>query len=117
MDSSKGSFDWSEFVGDRWAPKEIGDSITGLIVNMRVEDGRSGKVPVLTISTDDGSREVWAGQWDLKTKLADADIQANDSVTIVFASEKHTGQASPMKLFDLQVERGTGSSSSAEKPF
>ena len=103
------TFDWGEIAGDRWAPKEVGDTITGLLVDLRVEDGRSGKLPVLTIATDDGSREVWAGQWDLRTKLADASIQVNDQITVTFTGEKHTGQASPMKLFEVDVERGDGS--------
>jgi hypothetical protein len=106
-DSSK-SFDWNKFAGNRWAPNEVGDTIYGLVVDMRVEDGRSGEVPVLTLATDVGSREVWAGQWDLRTKLAGSDVQVNDSITIVFSGEKHTGQASPMKLFDVDVEHGDG---------
>jgi hypothetical protein len=108
MSNPSKTFDWSEFAGDRWAPKEVGDAITGLVVDMRIEDGRSGKVPVLTIATDDGSREVWAGQWDLRTKLADADIQVNDEITIEFTGEKQTNQPSPMKLFHVDVTHGDG---------
>jgi hypothetical protein len=94
----------------------VGDRISGLVVDLRVEDGRSGPVPVVVLSTDTGSREIWAGAIDLRTRLADADVQLGDKLMIEFTGERHTGQASPMKLFTVNVERGSASDAADEEP-
>jgi hypothetical protein len=50
-----------------------------VIADLRIENGRSGRVPVLTLLTDNGDAEVWASPFDLKTQLAKVEPKAGDS--------------------------------------
>ena len=66
------TFNWGSFKSEVWKPTKVGDSITGLVVDVEVRKGRSGDVPVVTLQLEDNShREVWASPVDLRQKLAD----------------------------------------------
>jgi hypothetical protein len=97
------AFKWDSFKSKVWSAANVGDSIDGRLVDIEVRDGRSGKVPVLTVETADGYIEVWAGAVDLRTKLADAAPQPGQYLSIAFTGEVYTGQPSPMKEFHVTV--------------
>jgi hypothetical protein len=69
-----------------------------------VKDGRSGPVPVITIRERESQkdREVWAST-HLAQLLAENDVQPGLDVAIRLVELRHTGQPSPMKIFDLKV--------------
>ncbi len=103
---SDSDFDWDDFASDRMAFDNIGDEIVGKVVRRRKEQGKSGELPVVTLQTDaqGTEREVWAGAADLKAQLAHAKPGIGDLVRIKFVGEKQTGQASPMKLFEVKIK-------------
>jgi hypothetical protein len=97
-------FDWHQFKSDVWSADEIGDWIEGDVIDLAVRDGRSGRVPVITLRCDDGStRAVWCGAVDLRTKIADLAPQVGDRLRITYAGDQHVGQPSPMKLFTVEL--------------
>jgi hypothetical protein len=99
------SINWDRYGGDRWSPEEVGDEIAGTIVDIREEEGRSGTLPVLRISTTNGEREAWAGQVMVQQALAKHEPAVGDHITIRLTELRATGQPSPMKCFDVSVNR------------
>ena len=103
MDRSS-EFPWQKFQSDSWTAAQVGDSVEGRIIGLEVKDGRSGPVPVVALDVGDGQhRSVWAGAADLKSQLAALAPGVGDYLKITFVGERHTGQASPMKLFEIST--------------
>lgn len=101
-------FDWEEFAGDRFTFDEFGDKAAGRVVKIEKVNGVHGSVPVLTLAIDKAgtTRELWAGPADLKSQLANQRPAPGDVVIVEYVGVKPTGQASPMKLFTVEVRRG-----------
>ena len=104
-------FDWDEFTGDRFSFENVGDLAHGRVFRIEKRTGQHGTFPVLTLTVDKAGnqKELWAGATDLKRQLADLAPQEGDVVRAEFVGEKHTGQPQPMKLFKVDVTRGTAS--------
>jgi hypothetical protein len=113
-----GKIRWSKYESNTWSPEKAGDAITGEIFSIEERDGRSGKtVPVLGLATSNGERTVWGGGVDLQRKLAATEPDVGDTITITLVGFKDTGAPQPMKEYDVEVERNTGSKTGDEKPF
>lgn len=98
------SFDWSGFKSDVWKPAQPGDSITGTVTSLEVRDGRGGPVPVVVLETEPGEQvTVWGSPVDLRTQLAALEPNIGSYLRIRFDGERHTGQASPMKLYTVST--------------
>jgi hypothetical protein len=110
------AFDWERYAGDRWSAEEVGNEIAGKLLGLREEDGRSGVLPVLTLETTDGEREVWAGQVHLQQQLAKLKPKIGDYLTITLTELRNTGQPSPMKIFAVKLEPA-GSNDFSEEAF
>lgn len=104
---------WDEFAGARTNFENVGDSVTGTLVDRRAEQGKgtAGMVPVLTIKRSDNGQdtEVWASPVDLKTQLAAYAPEVGDKLRITLIELRHTGQPSPMKVFKVEFKKGDGS--------
>lgn len=104
-------FDWDAVddtdVPDKWKPVQVGMEIKGILTGLRVEQTKfsDDEVPVLTILTDEGTREVWAQQRHLKSELRRWRPKVGDHISIAFVGEKDTGKASPLKMFEVYVGR------------
>ncbi len=99
-------FDWTPFEGDSVRFENVGDSVKGKIADITTKQGKQGPVPVLVLQTDaEGTqRELWASAADLKGQLAALRPQVGWWISVEFSGERHTGQASPMKLFTIKVK-------------
>jgi hypothetical protein len=106
------SYDWDKWGSDRWSPEEVGDEVVGTVLSIREEQGKSGALPVLRLNTTSGERECWCGQIQLQQQLAKHAPDVGDSVAIRLVELRNTGMPSPMKVFDVTVERAGGESSS-----
>jgi hypothetical protein len=99
---------WSEFDSDRFGFDAIGDRAAGVVIERRAETGQSGRLPVLKLRIDDGDeKELWAGQFDLRQKLAKERVEIGDRIMVEFIEERPTGRGNPMKVFKLDVERSS----------
>lgn len=93
-------YDWTPFEEDKWAPKEVGDVIKGRVKSIRTEDGLRGALPVLTLATSDGDREVWPSSY-LVREFARITPQVGDGLRIELTELRHTGQPQPMKVYSI----------------
>jgi len=100
------TFSWEPFEGDRWSPENVDDTIVGTVIGIRVESGKAGDVPVVTLQTDDGDKkEVWASPTMLKQALATEKPQQGDKLAIKLTELRQVGQPSPLKVFAVKVKR------------
>lgn len=110
---------WDEFAGDRTSFDNVGDSVTGTLVARRTEQGKGGgMVPVVTLKRTDTGKdtEVWASPVDLKTQLAAYAPEVGDKLRITLTELRHTGQASPMKVFKVEFKKGDESAVPEPEP-
>ena len=99
-------FSCEPFEGDRWSPEEVDDQIVGTVTALKVEQGKAGDVPVVTLETDDGhKKEVWASPTMLKQALATEKPQVGDKLAIKLTELRQVGQPSPLKVFAVRVKR------------
>lgn len=99
--------DWDQFDSDFIKFDEIGDSVAGTIMAIRVgKDFKGNPCPELVVRTDNGDKTVTAGQAKLKPELARLKPQVGDRIAIVYSADGDAkpGQA-PAKLFDVQVQK------------
>ena len=123
---------YDEFASEFWSPKQVRDRIRGELLNRDKQDGLGdSRVIIYTIDaeliiqdkekrTQSGdSTEAYCGQKDLQRQLHHAKPQVGDLIDIEFTGEKHVGKASPMKLFNVVVERqpDVDSNGDDDKPF
>jgi hypothetical protein len=100
------SIDWSEFEAKRFAFETVGDKGSGTVTGVRIENGQSGRTPVLEVKdTDDRARELWCGSFDLKQKFAELRPEVGDGIYVELVELRHTGMPSPMKVFDVRVTK------------
>lgn len=106
------ALNWSKYKsaeGSRFFKfAEIGDSISGTILS--IEEGtdfNQRPCPALIIETDEGNKEVTAGQVMLQAALAEKEPEEGDFITITYYAngEGKPGKA-PAKLFKVDVKRG-----------
>lgn len=85
--------------GNFWAPKSIGDKVSGTIRKIgRGKDFNGNPCPELVID----EQTVTAGQFDLKKKLADLRPKVGDQISIEFSSEEKVDKGT-MKVFTVEV--------------
>jgi hypothetical protein len=107
---------WDKFggVGDRFKFVSPGDTIEGELLNLTSTDfgGTADPVPVLTIRTSDGPREVTASQTVLVSRLVESGPEVGDQIRIRYDgdSDKARPGRSPAKLFTVTVKRKDGPS-------
>lgn len=107
-------FDWTPFEGDKWSAERVGDRIEGRLKALRIEEGRKGQLPVLTLTTREGRDvEVWPSSY-LQRELAGIGPQVGDALQITLTELRNTGQPKPMKVYEVkhktrdQLARPTG---------
>lgn len=104
-------FDWKAFAGDRYKFDRPGDSIEGKVAHLTATDFGDGPVPVITVATDAGNKEITASQRILQQKLAVGAPQVGDWIKITFDGEdlaRARPGRNPAKLFTVVVKRGSG---------
>jgi hypothetical protein len=112
-------FDWKAFAGDRFKFEKPGDAIEGKVVLLTATDFGDGPVPVVTLATDTGNKEVTASQRILQQKLAAQAPEVGDWVRITFDGEDHARARpgrSPAKLFTVVVKRDSGGGEAVPPP-
>lgn len=99
---------WREFEGGRWNPDKEGDTITGYVTELGYGTAGGTRCPLLTLRVNDrgDTKEVLASQTMLKQALAELRVAVGDKVRITLIELRHTGQPSPMKVFDVQHRAG-----------
>jgi hypothetical protein len=100
-------FDWGRY-GDQDKIKfnTVGDTAVGNIVKFEHRSFASGDAPQITLMCDDGEiRAVLCSPMALQNQLKEKKPRVGDRIRIVFTEEKHTGQPSPAKLFEVDVIR------------
>jgi hypothetical protein len=101
--------DWDEFSPKRFSFDAIGDKAAGVITGIRVENGQSGRTPVLEVRDPDGrDRELWCGSVDLRSKVAEARPDVGDSIDVEYIEAVATGMPTKMKRFRVAIERASG---------
>jgi hypothetical protein len=105
-------FNWSQFgsTSGFMSFKEIGDSIAGELVAIRIgKDFNQADCPELIVRTDDGDITVTAGQKALQNRLSEVRPQVGERVGIAYSGvgEAKPGRA-PAKLFTVQVRGADG---------
>lgn len=115
-------FNWDEFAGGGdgsfVAFKELGDSVTGEVLAVRIgKDFNGGPAPELVLRDDAGDeRIVTAGQKVLQSALASIRPTVGERIGIAYSGvgEAKPGKA-PAKLFTVQVRGTDGTVRSTEE--
>jgi len=83
-----------------------GDTIKGQITGIYAHTFADGKVaPKLTLDTEQGSKILTAGQFQLRQKLSDLRPNIGDTITVTFTGMNNLGGGKTMKLFDVNVAK------------
>jgi hypothetical protein len=111
------SFDWSPYEGDRWTPEQIGDEISGTILELATAVGMNDKAhPVIKLDTDGGERTVNVTPVQLQGELAKVKPQEGDRLHVELVELRATGRPQPMKVFAVKHEPASGGDLD-EEPF
>lgn len=102
---SEEPFDWEGYKSDRWTPEKKGDKIAGRVSSIRVEKGtKDENVPVVTLWTQGRHIDVYCSAILLRTAVADLEPQKGDGLAIELTELRHTGQKSPLKVFEVKYK-------------
>ena len=94
--------------GDYIKFEQVGDSITGKVVEVTVKRWDDGSIcPQLLIDTPDGVKTVTAGQVRLKAALAEQRPEQGDTITIRLSDIERRSGGKTLKHFDVNVARAT----------
>ena len=97
--------------------ENAGDSVTGRILNIRVQRFDDGKAcPSLLLDTADGERTLTAGQIRLKVALAEQRPEVGDTIAVTLTGVEKRAGGKTLKLFDVRVTRGQGEAPSWAQP-
>ena len=90
--------------------ESVGDKCVGTIDGIAIHTFQDGKrAPKLYIRDDDGEvATLTAGQFELKTKLAELRPEVGDRIAIVYTSQERLEGGKTLKRFDVQVKRNGG---------
>lgn len=92
--------------GDYIKFEQVGDSITGKVVEVTVKRWDDGSIcPQLLIDTPDGVKTVTAGQVRLKAALAEQRPETGDTITIRLSDIERRSGGKTLKHFDVNVTR------------
>src|SRR5215216_3020469 len=96
---------FTKYASPRVKFETTGNKIAGTLVGTREMIGQSGdEFPVLTLTTDEGEREVFASQFHLKQLLAEHAPEDGDWLEIELVDFRPTAMGK-MKIFRLEVIR------------
>lgn len=92
--------------GDYIRFDQPGDSVTGTVIDIRLQRWDDGTVsPQLILDTDDGEKTVTAGQVRLKAALAEQKPEKGDRITITYTSMEKRAGGRTLKHWDVSVIR------------
>lgn len=92
----------------------VGDTVTGRIINIRAHRFDDGKVvPQILLDTAEGERTLTAGQIRLKTALSEQRPEAGDTLTVTLTQIEKRAGGKTLKHFDVAIVRGGGAPATA----
>ena len=102
--------------GDYFKFSEPGDSITGTVISIGVQQWEDGsKSPKITLTTENGEEKiVTAGQVRLKLALVEQRPEIGDKIKITFTDVEKRAGGKTLKNFEVLVKKGNGSAKPAE---
>jgi hypothetical protein len=108
------SINWDEFAGpavdgdfpDQYKFVNVGDTISGTIVALRVANFSDGRKPELYIETAEGVRSVIAGQVMLQRLLAEKRPNVGDKIAIRLTGIENKGAGKTLKVFEVVTKPG-----------
>lgn len=93
--------------GDYVTFNNIGDTVSGVVLDITAHRWEDGKVsPQLLLDVDGEQKTVTAGQVRLKAALAEQKPEAGDRITITLTDIEKRQGGKTLKHFDVVVGRG-----------
>lgn len=106
------NFDWAPFAvgsSDNWRFEKHGDNVVGTVRAIRGYDFGDGKgaTPILSVESDEGvTKDVIAGNVNLRRQIAERNVQVGDRIAISYDSdERLPGRPQPMKVYTVAVKK------------
>lgn len=86
---------------------QIGDTVTGRIIDSRIHRWDDGKVsPQLLLDVNGEEKNLTAGQVRLKAALAEQRPEPGDTITVTLTDIERRSGGKTLKHFDVKVVRG-----------
>jgi len=85
---------------------DVGDTVTGVILDIRKNRFDDGKVvPQILLNCDGEERTLTAGQVRLKAELGEQRPEIGDTITVTFTENEKRAGGKTLKHFDVSVVR------------
>jgi len=95
----------------------IGDTVTGRIIDSRIHRWDDGKVsPQLLLDVGGEEKNLTAGQVRLKAALAEQRPEPGDTITVTLTDIERRSGGKTLKHFDVKVVRGNGAVTAPAAP-
>lgn len=95
--------------GDYVKFDNIGDSVSGVVVNVGMHRWDDGSVsPQIVLDTVDGEKTITAGQIRLKVALAEKRPEIDDTLTIKLTDIEKRAGGKTLKHFEVTVVKASG---------